>query len=480
MKKLFSGLLVFLLAVTMFADSKDVVEGVIEVADEGKFPAGHFGQAAGYLPGDSIFVSNPATGVTLQFLNLGTLDSAEGVAVLLSKESAKTLGLDKDKNVRCKLNMRYGSFDESVVGQAVIDESDAARMNEKKENAELAKADVEVPAEEKAAEPVAVEEIPAETVEAVAAETVEAVAAETVEAVAEETVPAAGVPLIEEEEIAEETVEDIPAETEEAVAVAVESEEEIVEDYEMDDEDFAGTKKAVEAPSPAEIAEVEEAKENTAEEIVAAEAVTEEAVTEEAVNEEIIAEEVPAEEKTAPVVEESVLAEVETKPVEEEIVAEDEEYAPIVLVPTEKVVPETTPAETVEIESTMSSREETAVSVVPVAESAAEDKIEVAENRTASPKTSFEKYIVESESLLPKNRWYVQIASYGNVENIEKTVSKYSKYPLNLVPNGKGAYRVIVGPLNEDEYASVLKKFQAFGFKDAFLRKKYSVKIITT
>ena len=464
MKKLFSGLLVFLLAVTMFADSKDVVEGVIEVADEGKFPAGHFGQAAGYLPGDSIFVSNPATGVTLQFLNLGTLDSAEGVAVLLSKESAKTLGLDQEKNVRCKLNMRYGSFDESVVGQAVIDESDAARMNEKKENAELAKADVEVPAEEKAAEPVAVEEIPAETVEAVAAE--------TVEAVAEETVPAAGVPLIEEEEIAEETVEDIPAETEEAVAVAVESEEEIVEDYEMDDEDFAGTKKAVEAPSPAEIAEVEEEKENTAEEIVTEEAVTEEAVTEEAVTEETIAEEVPAEEKTAPVVAESVLAEVETKPVEEEIVAEDEEYAPIVLVPTEKVVPETTPAETVEIESTMSSREETAVSVVPVAESAAENKIEVAETRTASPKTSFEKYIVESESLLPKNRWYVQIASYGNVGNIEKTVSKYSKYPLNLVPNGKGAYRVIVGPLNEDEYASVLKKFKAFGFKDAFLRKK--------
>ena len=464
MKKLFSGLLVFLLAVTMFADSKDVVEGVIEVADEGKFPAGHFGQAAGYLPGDSIFVSNPATGVTLQFLNLGTLDSAEGVAVLLSKESAKTLGLDQEKNVRCKLNMRYGSFDESVVGQAVIDESDAARMNDKKENAELAKADVEVPAEEKAAEPVAVEEIPAETVEAVAAE--------TVEAVAEETVPAAGVPLIEEEEIAEETVEDIPAETEEAVAVAVESEEEIVEDYEMDDEDFAGTKKAVEAPSPAEIAEVEEEKENTAEEIVASEAVTEKAVTEEAVTEETIAEEVPAEEKTAPVVEESVLAEVETKAVEEENVAEDEEYAPIVLVPTEKVVPETTPAETVEIESTMSSREETAVSVVPVAESAAENKIEVAETRTASPKTSFEKYIVESESLLPKNRWYVQIASYGNVENIEKTVSKYSKYPLNLVPNGKGAYRVIVGPLNEDEYASVLKKFKAFGFKDAFLRKK--------
>ena len=464
MKKLFSGLLVFLLAVTMFADSKDVVEGVIEVADEGKFPAGHFGQAAGYLPGDSIFVSNPATGVTLQFLNLGTLDSAEGVAVLLSKESAKTLGIDKDKNVRCKLNMRYGSFDESVVGQAVIDESDAARMNDKKENAELAKADVEVPAEEKAAEPVAVEEIPAETVEAVAAE--------TVEAVAEETVPAAGVPLIEEEEIAEETVEDIPAETEEAVAVAVESEEEIVEDYEMDDEDFAGTKKAVEAPSPAEIAEVEEEKENTAEEIVAAEAVTEEIIAEEVPAEETIAEEVPAEEKTAPVVEKSVLAEVETKPVEEEIVAEDEEYAPIVLVPTEKVVPETTPAETVEIESTMSSREETAVSVVPVAESAAENKIEVAETRTASPKTSFEKYIVESESLLPKNRWYVQIASYGNVENIEKTVSKYSKYPLNLVPNGKGAYRVIVGPLNEDEYASVLKKFKAFGFKDAFLRKK--------
>lgn len=428
MKKLFSGLLVFLLAVTMFADSKDVVDGVIEVADEGKFPAGHFGQAAGYLPGDSIFVSNPATGVTLQFLNLGTLDSAEGVAVLLSKESAKTLGLDQDKNVRCKLNMRYGSFDESVVGQAVIDENDAVK---------LAKADVKVPAEEKTAEPVAVEEIPAEVVEAV------------------EDAPVAGVPLIEEE-IAEEVAEEAPAETEEPVAVAVESEEEIVEEYEVDDEDFAGTKKAVEAPSPAEIAEVEEA--------VAAE------VVEEAVAEEIVVEEVPAEEKTVPVVEESVLADtrsVEEEVVAEEVVAEDEEYAPIVLVPTEKVVPET--AETVVVESAMSSREET---VVPVEEKPVETKVEVAETRTASPKTSFEKYVVESENLLPKNSWYVQIASYGNVENIEKTVNKYSKYPLNLVPNGKGAYRVIIGPLNEDEYASVLKKFKAFGFKDAFLRKK--------
>ncbi len=428
MKKLFSGLLVFLLAVTMFADSKDVVDGVIEVADEGKFPAGHFGQAAGYLPGDSIFVSNPATGVTLQFLNLGTLDSAEGVAVLLSKESAKTLGLDQDKNVRCKLNMRYGSFDESVVGQAVIDENDAVK---------LAKADVKVPAEEKTAEPVAVEEIPAEVVEAV------------------EDAPVAGVPLIEEE-IAEEVAEESPAETEEPVAVAVESEEEIVEEYEVDDEDFAGTKKAVEAPSPAEIAEVEEA--------VAAE------VVEEAVAEEIVVEEVPAEEKTVPVVEESVLADtrsVEEEVVAEEVVAEDEEYAPIVLVPTEKVVPET--AETVVVESAMSSREET---VVPVEEKPVETKVEVAETRTASPKTSFEKYVVESENLLPKNSWYVQIASYGNVENIEKTVNKYSKYPLNLVPNGKGAYRVIIGPLNEDEYASVLKKFKTFGFKDAFLRKK--------
>ena len=67
MKKIFSGLLVLLMAFAVFADSRDFVEGIIDVADSGKFPAGHFGQAAGYLPGDSVYVTNPESGVTLQF-----------------------------------------------------------------------------------------------------------------------------------------------------------------------------------------------------------------------------------------------------------------------------------------------------------------------------------------------------------------------------------------------------------------------------
>ena len=193
MKKLFSGILVLFLAVAMFADSKDCVDGIIEVADSGKFPSGHFGQAAGYLPGDSVFVTNPETGVTLQFLNLGTLDSADGIVILLSDESAKTLGIKKGSGMRCKLNMRYGGFDETVTGQAVIDAEDAA-LAKKSEIKEAEKAPVDVPAVENPA-PVAAG-VPA-----------------VVEADAPvPDVPVAGVPLFENDETpAEENPENIHA-----------------------------------------------------------------------------------------------------------------------------------------------------------------------------------------------------------------------------------------------------------------------------
>ncbi|MEE1181400.1 MAG: hypothetical protein UHY90_04030, partial [Treponema sp.] len=186
MKKIFSGLLVLLMAFAVFADSRDFVEGIIDVADSGKFPAGHFGQAAGYLPGDSVYVTNPESGVTLQFLNLGTLDSADGVVILLSDESAKTLGIKKGSGMHCKLNMRYGGFDETVTGQATIDAEDAktARKAEKPEPA----------AGTRTAEPKTEAKKPAEENVAVAPAAVEAVPA-----AAPVAAPVAGIPLFEED-----------------------------------------------------------------------------------------------------------------------------------------------------------------------------------------------------------------------------------------------------------------------------------------
>lgn len=543
MKKLFSGILVLFLAVAMFADSKDCVDGIIEVADSGKFPSGHFGQAAGYLPGDSVFVTNPETGVTLQFLNLGTLDSADGIVILLSDESAKTLGIKKGSGMRCKLNMRYGGFDETVTGQAVIDAEDAA-LAKKSEIKEAEKASVDVPAVENPAPvaagvpavveadapvppvPVAgvplfendetpaeengeviIEEIPEEMpapAEEVAEEVPETIEEEVpAEPVADEEVsvePVAAVPARVEEVVAEE--EPVAAAAEEAVT------EEPVEDYEDEDAPFAETREAVEQPSPAEVAETEEfadVEEPMAEEVIEEEAIAEEAIEEEPIEEvhseepEVAVAEPAEENEDVPVPSEAVEAEelpalaeetraaepetagnettveevveITEEPAVEETVAEEsveDEYAPIVLVPAEPVAPEASEEDAKETRAAEPVEEEPVevVAEVPVAETEAVPEAKPVEF------TSYKDLIVESESSLKKGYWYVQIASLGNAENIEKTVRKYSKYPMVLIPNGKGACRVLVGPLGMDEYAAVLAKFKAFGYKDAFLKKK--------
>lgn len=489
MKKILSGILVLLLASSVFADSKDSVEGIIEVADDNMFPSGHFGQAAGYLPGDSVFVTNPATGLTLQFLNLGTLDSAEGVTILLSKESAKTLGLDKGAKVHCKLNVRNGSFDESVTGQAVIDDKNYVPAAENKEAEPVV---IEAPSEvaEEASVPVAIE-APSE------------VAAEAPVPVAEPVVveaPVAGVPLLEnedsteeeiEEEIVEEPVEivELKEETPKEPVVLVlppnPTDEEIIEEFELEEEDFIGTKEAVEQPSPAEVAEAEEV-----EEVAEAEKIEETEELEE-VEEVVVVDSNKGSEEELVIVEELAPVEVEKAPESETVAVQDvpaeesaaeetayisneaaepdenvdDEYAPIVLVPTDKVVPESN-AVPVEPVAPVAVAETVETAVEPV-----ETKI-TAEASKSEKVHDFEKYVVDSESILPKNRWYVQIVTLGNVENLNKTVRKYSKYPLKFVPNGKGAYRVLVGPLTEDEYGVVLAKFKAFGYKDAFLKTK--------
>ena len=85
----------------------------------------------------------------------------------------------------------------------------------------------------------------------------------------------------------------------------------------------------------------------------------------------------------------------------------------------------------------------------------------------------FEKYIVPSLKDLKSGSYYIQIAALGDKLNIKQVIDQYgSKYPIVLVPLSSGkAYQVLVGPLSVDEYGTVMAKFKAFGYKDAFLRK---------
>lgn len=520
MKKFLSGILFLLISVFIFADSSASVEGVIEVAGKDELPAGYFGKAAGYLPGDSVSITNPNTGITLQILNLGTLDASGGIAILISEESAKSLGIERNSGVKVKLAPRSGYFDETVSGNAVLDEktlpaakedpvSDVSAepavqagpeaASQPAENAAVSVepaapvavagvpliADTEDNAEEENAEVAAVEDEAETPVDEIDSEDEtdfsdeEKLSAEPVE----EEVSADDEPSVEEE--TEPVIVEAPAPTEEC-----EVPEEPYEDYESVEDGFLESKEAVEQPSPAEESEVEAV---TVEEPDPIEEETEDLPEEE--NAELVIVEEPQEEEpetpTEDETEEEAVTVEEPSPIEEDSAAEENQmeevsepeevvaepnaepeaqssgesessdYAPIVLVPSEPESPEPPVDASIENEP---------IEIVPVESVTEEKKSEPEPLQTEYP-VSIQDYVVSSESALASNCYYIQIATMGNIKNIENILVKYSKYPVSLIPAGKN-YRVLVGPLSVDEYGAVLAKFKNAGFKDAFVRKR--------
>ena len=97
----------------------------------------------------------------------------------------------------------------------------------------------------------------------------------------------------------------------------------------------------------------------------------------------------------------------------------------------------------------------------------------VLDNPNLIDEYDFEKYTVPSIKQLKSKSYYVQIAVLSDKANIKVILDKYSsKYPITLVPMASGkATQVLVGPLSVDEYGTVLNRFKAYGYKDAFLRK---------
>ena len=491
MKKFLSGILFLLISVFIFADSSASVEGVIEVAGKDELPAGYFGKAAGYLPGDSVSITNPNTGITLQILNLGTLDASGGIAILISEESAKSLGIERNSGVKVKLAPRSGYFDETVSGNAVLDEKTLRAAKEEPvsdvsaepavqagpeaasqpaENAAVSVepaapvavagvpliADTEDNAEEEDAEVAAVEDEAETPVDEIDSEDEtdfsdeEKLSAEPVE----EEVSADDEPSVEEE--TEPVIVEAPAPTEEC-----EVPEEPYEDYESVEDGFLESKEAVEQPSPAEESEVEavtvEEPETPTEDETEEEAVTVEEPS--PIEEDSAAEENQMEEVSEP---EEVVAEPNAEPeAQSSGECESSDYAPIVLVPSEPESPESPVDASIENEP---------IEIVPV-ESVPEGKKSEPEPLQTEYPVSIQDYVVSSESALASNCYYIQIATMGNIKNVENILVKYSKYPVSLIPAGKN-YRVLVGPLSVDEYGAVLAKFKNAGFKDAFVRKR--------
>ena len=558
MKKILSGVLAITLCASVFADSSNSIDGTISVAGRGDMPSGLFGKAAGYLPGDTVSITNPTTGITLQILNLGTLDASDGVALLLSQESAEKLGVVEKSDTQVKLAPRSGYFDQSVSGAAVLsrigneDSPKTEKVEEKTQVAEVSNV-VETPVMENSTdvpdENIAAEEIAEAPVETESSEVAENSFLETKNAV-EQASPAEVHPEeIMESAVAEEitsedplfdneaasvnhvSAEDISVPEEPAAEIAdspVESEEvaeapveeafeaEELSPVEMElaadesvpevaavepeakiEEEASPVEEVAEAPveeafeadelSPVEMelaadesvpevaavepeAEIEEEAspvEEVAEapveeafeadelspvenELAADESVPEVAAEENSVDEKVA--EAPVEEAFEADELEPVANVVDTAESEPEVAAvetEGEDYSPIVLVPAEPVPAENT------------------------LEAVVEEKIEEVKPVMAEVNLkSFTDYIVDSENDLRKNSYYVQFATLGDEKNIESTINKYNKYPLILVPNGKGAYKIMVGPLTVDEFGAVQAKFKSFGYKDAFVKSK--------
>lgn len=458
----FAFVAALLFAQNVFASSSPSLDGRAVVAKSGTFPKGYFAKTVGYLPGDSISVTNPVNGRQVSILVIGSLDASEGVAILLSPEAAEALSIKRDSNNLVKLTKRNGTADTVANGSAVItnvlqeeveelEDEIAETENAFEEMAEvLAEETEEIPSGEFDVD----EEIPEDTENAVS-ETegvFEDIPEETENAVAEAEKDLEEIPEETEEDIAEKSekelanVEEIPEEAEEeSDGIAYER----VEDWYIPEDSFDENSEAEEV-----FDEIPEDAEKESDEIVY-ERVEDYCIPEDS-DENL--EEIP-EEKAELAESENAYEDgnpyLESEISETETAAEDE-YEAIVLVPAEENPPE---PESGEKEFDKDS----------VAKAEVSPKSDAKSEPPSSTKGSAA--YLKSESYLESQKYYVQIAVYTQNENVEQLDALYGRrYPLTILDEG-ARKTVLVGPLGMDEYGSVLERFKLFGFSDAFVRQ---------
>ena len=87
-------------------------------------------------------------------------------------------------------------------------------------------------------------------------------------------------------------------------------------------------------------------------------------------------------------------------------------------------------------------------------------------------KTPTEQIEIPTVDSLTSNAYYLQIAVYSRIQNAQLLVEYYSPtYPVVVYPfesNTGRIYKVLVGPLADDERGVILTQFKSTGFKDAF------------
>lgn len=487
MKKILSLVFAVFTVATIFAAARPSVDGRAVVCEEGEMPKGLFAKTIGYLPGDSVTVTNPANGTTVDVLVLGSIDSGEGVAILLSSEAAEKLLIKKDSNVQVKITRRTGSIDESVSGTAVLTEESEENVSEPEAEQNIAESEenqdsVEFEEAETPVEENKISESDSEISECEThVEDTETVEPENTEPVEENTGSKAESEVLEEkpEDIENENSEVFDADSfdEESEAPADEQKgdlSESVETEELSETEDTNTENSpepseednsekIDAPAPEAQKEpdgeiVEEKKPENLE--TEEDSASPESFSEDIENAETeTSDDITEDKEQSEHFESEALSKVDDTEIAEE-------YAPIVLTPSALNPPETE-NENIEEESRDEPLKE--VFVPEQADGKVESVSVVEENAEISGFESF----VTTDAELKKGMYYLQIATLSNEENVANLTEKYGKkYPLALIKQeNKNAYRVLVGPLNADEFGMIKERFESYGFKDAFLRK---------
>lgn len=487
MKKILSLVFAVFTVATIFAAARPSVDGRAVVCEEGEMPKGLFAKTIGYLPGDSVTVTNPANGTTVDVLVLGSIDSGEGVAILLSSEAAEKLLIKKDSNVQVKITRRTGSIDESVSGTAVLTEESEENVSEPEAEQNIAESEenqdsVEFEEAETPVEENKISESDSEITECeTPVEDTETVEPENTEPVKENTGSKAESEVLEEkpEDIENENSEVFDADSfdEESEAPADEQKGDLSESVETEELSETEDTNTENSPEPSEEdnsekidAPAPEAQKEPDGEIVDEKKPENLETEEDSASSESFSEDIEnAETETSDDITED---KDQSEHFESEALSKvdgteiSEEYAPIVLTPSALNPPETE-NENIEEESRDEPLKE--VFVPEQADGKVESVSVVEENAVGSGFESF----VTTDAELKKGMYYLQIATLSNEENVANLTEKYGKkYPLALIKQeNKNAYRVLVGPLNADEFGMIKERFESYGFKDAFLRK---------
>lgn len=435
---IFSLLIISFVATMTFATSKPSLDGRAVVADEGVLPVGLFAKTVGYLPGDSVSVTNPATGITINVLILGSIDPSAGVAILLSPEAADKLFITPNSNTQVKITKRTGMLDEAGSGTGTVVEdtpTDTLLPNQMKNNLDSRLGSLD------------------QTLGTAANET-----SPTEVAPSEET-PSALAPSVEEPTPEHDATTEIQAASPDYDITAIEevpmnhvlSEHNPVYIVESLNEDpFTGFETEPE-PAP------------TSEETGV-----------------VISDETEiAPSDDWPSIEDTMFADEYLAAADSSLV---DPFAPIILVPTEEHPPEEEDKNEVKEEVVPSFTEEEPSETVPEPEEVAPLTIVPEPVKSAVivddiPYTTLgtpeQRPLMKSLSQLESGKYYVQVATFAEQKNIDRMLKEYgSKYPFVMVPLKSGrAIQMMIGPLNVDEYGAILARFKNLGFKDSFLRK---------